>query len=297
MKADIDCNYIPDTHWTQWRNQEDFSFLQSHLVWEHPAVSRLAKLTRPTYWEFDADADIILRDFITQYWVPDILSRKEEIHEELYDKALEMNIVSTFEVLDHPEVISMFVEMRQVEGKQYDNFENDSIHAEIKKIPTERLQEIDFTFVVKDPYIKRLVQEILILIIIHGYEPLKENINEYLREEYKNGDEEDKTIYDLYLSVENEQEDYGYYNALTPVEYKKIYNENVYWLMIMLYPSENLPSYIHDQMAFMNYIQEIVEHNSLQEKEIVKNNTLNNDMNISLEDYKFGVCRISSYWT
>lgn len=132
MKSDTDCNYLPDTHWTQWGNQEDFSFLQSHLLWEHPAVSRLAKLTRTTYWE---------------------------------------------------------------------------------------------------------------------------------------------------------------------LEYRKTYNENVYWLMIILYPSENLPSYIHDQMAFMNYIQEIIEHNSFQEKEIVKNNTLNNDMNISLEDYKFGVCRISSYWT
>lgn len=296
MKSDIDCNYLPDTHWTQWGNQEDFSFLQSHLVWEHPAVSRLAKLTRPTYWELDADADIVLRYFIIHHWVPDILSRKEEVHEELYDKALEMNFVFPFKVLDHPEVLSMFVEMRQAEGKKYDNFENDINRPEIEKIPAERFQEIDFTVLVKNPYIKRLVQEILVLIIAHGYEPLKENINEYLREEYKNGDEEDKRTYDLYLSVENEQEDYGY-NALTPIEYKKTYNEKVYWLMIMLYPSENLPSYIHDQMAFMNYIQEIVEHNSLQEKEIVKSNTLNNDTNISLEDYKFGVCRISSYWT
>lgn len=291
MKSDINCNYLPDIHWTQWKDQENFSFLQSHLVWEYPAISDLAKLTRPSYWEIDADSDMILRKFITHYWIPDILSRKENVDEELYYKAAEMNTISNFSVLEYPELLFMFVEMRQSEGKKYSHHD-----GKLRSIPIERLQEIDFNFVVKAPYINRLMKEILLLIVTSGYEPLKENINEYLCEEYKNGDEEDKRTYDLYLNIENEQEDYGY-KSLTPIEYKKIHNDDVYWLMIVLYPSENLPSYIHDQMTFMNYIQETVEHDVSEEKQIVQSNTLNNDDYISLDDYNFGVNRIQCYWT
>lgn len=42
MKYDVDFSAVPNSHWTEWRDEE-FDFLRSHEVWEHPAVSKLAQ--------------------------------------------------------------------------------------------------------------------------------------------------------------------------------------------------------------------------------------------------------------
>ena len=100
MQYDVDFSAVPNSHWSQWRDEE-FDFLCSHFVWEHPAVSMLAQKTRPSHWEFDCDADWVIHNFVYNYWVDDILARKDEVDEDLYYKALEYYHISHFDAVSY----------------------------------------------------------------------------------------------------------------------------------------------------------------------------------------------------
>jgi len=296
MQYDVDFSAVPNSHWSQWRDEE-FDFLCSHHVWEHPAVSKLAQKTRPSYWEFDCDADWAIHNFVYNYWVDDILARKDEVDEDLYYKALEYHHINNFDVLEHKSTLDLFVSMREADGKDYNKIydtDDESIFSMVKDVSIEEWQKIDFEREVKDPYMYRLVQEITMLVFTTEYAPDKEHINARLKEQYKNGDEKEQRIYDLYI---NDERDKDWYTPITPIEYKLSHHNRVYWLMIILYPAENIPSYFHDQMVFMNYIQRIVRHQGFDEqKEIVLKNSLLSETP-DVDDFSTALDEIGSYWT
>ena len=297
MKYDQDFSSFPETHWTEWNNEE-FQFLRSHHLWEHPAVSQLAKKTRPTLWEFDCDADWVIHKFVRQFWVDGILARASEVDEELYYKAKEYDNISHFEILEYPDLLDEFVSMREAQGKNYEDIYDDRNHKEfsniIKTTPLYRWKQIDFERKVKDPYMYRLMKEITYLIFTTGYNPRKDHINAVLKRHYKEGDEDDQQTYNLYFTDEDK---YDGYEPIEPIDYKMIYHDDIYWLMILLYPAENLPSYLHDQMLYMNYIQDTVAHDQfpMQKEIVLKNSLLSNTPN--KEDFKIALDYIGSYWT
>lgn len=296
MQYDVDFSAVPNSHWTEWKD-EKFDFLRSHEVWEHPAVSKLAQKTRPSTWEFDCDADWVIHKFVCQFWVEDILARKSEVDEDLYYKAKEYNHISNLDVLEHKELLNEFVSMREAEGKNYNDIYNTDVKEIIdmvKDTPLDTWKQVDFEREVKDPYMYRLMKEITELIFTTGYNPKKEHINNVLKRHYKEGDEEDQRTYNIYFTDEDK---YDGYEPMNPIDYKMMYHDNIYWLMVLLYPAENLPSYFHDQMLYMNYIQNIVAHDAFpMQEEIVKKNSLLSETP-DKDDFSTALDYIGSYWT
>ena len=296
MKYEVDYSAVPNSHWTQWLEEDHFLFLRSHEFWEHPAVSKLAQKMRPSEWEIDCDSDVIMMEFLSDYWVDDILSRESEVNEELYYKAKEYAHIKDFQVLQHPAVLEQFTSMREAQGKEYDlekSGMSDALTELMKDIPVDEWKETDFEMLVKDPYMRRLAKEIIVLIVESGYAPIRDHVNNILTDKYKNSDDEDdRNVYEVFLSNDK----YTFRESMSAIDYRLDYNERPYWLMIILYPAENLPSYLHDQMLYMNYIQYIVRHDEKEEKEIVLNESLLGDTP-NLEDFKIAVQNLGRYWT
>ena len=88
---------------------------------------------------------------------------------------------------------------------------------------------------------------------------------------------------------------YTLHEPIRAIDYRLDYNECPYWLITILHPEENLPSYLHNQMLYMNYIQHIVSHDEQKEKDIVLNESLLGDTP-NLEDFKTDVQNLERYW-
>ena len=298
MNTEVDYAHdIPTSHWSQWGDHSNFNFLQGHYVWEHPGMSDLAHATRPSYWEIDCDADYALRSFATQYWIQDILSRHDELDEDLYATAQELYHVHNYNILDHPETMDLFISIAKEQGIHFDKDHKKETHSDnlsrlIADIPFDEWIQANFELYVLDLYIIALNEKLLSLIFSKGYTPDRESIKESIINAYKNGNDEEVDTYDQFFSPENND----VFDPVDPIRYRISYNENVYWLMLALYPSENLPSYFHDQMVFMNFIQDTVSHDVQEEKDIILAGKLLGDQPDE-EAYAFAVSRHRSYWT
>lgn len=174
--------------------------------------------------------------------------------------------------------------MREAQGKEYD-FEKSGILDAI----TELMKDIPMTSGKKP---RRLAKEIIVLIMESGYASVKDHVNNVFTDKYKNSyDKDERNVYEVFLSNDK----YALYEPTSAIDYRLDYNELPYWLIIILHPAENLPSYLHDQMLYMNYIQYIVKHDEKEEKEIVLNESLLGDTP-NLEDFKTDVQNLERYW-
>lgn len=291
MKSIVDYSYLPLTHWERWRDSIRYPFLTGHSFWEHPAASPLAKATRPTQSELDYDSDTLISNIISSYWVDDILMREGEANEELYNKAREIDFVNKFHVINHPEILKKFIEMRKSEGHVYKASDRVS-RALGSNVDEDHLALSDFYLKVEEPYLSRLHKEFLILIINSGYEPLPKNVNRCMIDQFARGNPDEQKKYRMYFSE---------HTALpvlktTPIDYRIAHKQDAYTLMIILYPSENIPHYLHDQMLYMNYLQEAVEHDDDKEKNIVSNGLLIGDTP-DQNSVLVGIEHIGYYWT
>lgn len=90
-------------------------------------------------------------------------------------------------------------------------------------------QEFDFEILVKDYYVDDLVQKLVKLIIQTPYEPCRELVDKVLQDDTR----------DFYP--------HGYYPSIAERIDKQY---QLYLLMVILYPHDNIPDYLHDQMMY-----------------------------------------------
>lgn len=84
------------------RTDVDFSkkenFMYPKNVWIHSGLSELAKATRPEEDLLRKDSDVLIYDYVTYFWMRDILLRKGDVDDRLYETAVELEFAKNFQV-------------------------------------------------------------------------------------------------------------------------------------------------------------------------------------------------------
>lgn len=293
MKSEVNYNVFPDNNWTSWSTQpyDEWCFIDAHYAWEHPALSDLAQQTRVGYGALDLEPNSFLADLLHKYWMEDILNRKDEIHEDLYYAVVEYKNIYEFDFYRHHEFVRWFADiMTDTLKDRYGDSDEKNDKQEFSEKHYHRMND-RFNDLVKNPYTNNLLVRIILLMVVHNYAPERSHIRKCITSEYKNGSENKQVTYRLYMTDKGILKD-----PFDPIDYELRYNKQAYRLMIAMYPGENLPAYIHDQMAFMNFIQTTVEHDFDEEKEIVISRSLLQD-DPDMEAYDLGINRLGWYWT
>lgn len=235
MRTDVD-----------YRKKENVMY--SKNVWVHSGLSELAKATRPEEDLLRKDSDVLIYDYVTSFWMRDILLRKDDVDDCLYETAVELEFANNFQVSQHPEILDMFVSLRQHFGHVYkvnNRYSTGEKTGEEKLQALQHAQEFDFDILVKDYYVDDLVQKLVKLIIQTPYEPCRELVDKVLQDDTR----------DFYP--------HGYYPSIAERIDKQY---QLYLLMVILYPHDNLPDYLHDQMVYRD--------NNERDHDIVDNRTL-----------------------
>lgn len=277
MKSDVHYDVFPHNDWTQWKYIDNWDFSKTHGLFQHPAISVLAKHTNVSFHEIHNNPIDTLKECIIHYWVQDILSRQDEIHEDLYNMIDIFHSVHTFHLYNYPSFREWFVRFRETSSDKYDSYKDCIIENGLEDNPDENdiafWQDIDFQHTIKKPLLDILTLIITNLIIRHNYQPRRENINDALVEEYRY----DCTPEERYNV--SKQDDMHREKDL--IQHRIQQHDNVYLLMIILYPADNLPSYLHDEMVYMNYIQKITNYENTQEQSLVLSKKLLYDIDES----------------
>ena len=268
MKSDINYNEFTTGDWTTWKDNPEWDFIDTHNLWEHPAASELAKQTRPEYLDISmTDPLECLQDLIANHWIEDALNRKDEIPEDLYDAFNIFNEVYNFEIKKHKDMLDVFTAFREKSFTEYDSYEDfiekNGLEIDLTEENINFWKVIDFQNIVRTPLLNILTAVIVNLIIRHGYTPRREVINrtiaDYILPNYY------YTADDVAFKLENhnfdQKDDYI-------KEYLKITHQT-YMIMVALYPADNIGSYLHDYMLFMNYIQDQEYYSEESEKALV----------------------------
>lgn len=204
-------------------------------VWLHEDLSDLAKATCPEEELLSLDPDVLLYDYTIDFWMKDIVSRQGEVDRRLYDIAVELEFANNFQIAQHPDILDMFVSLRQHFGHVYtipDRYATRLQTEEDKLQAIQHARQFDFEITVKESYVDDLVQRLIKRIIEISYQPSRELVDNVLQDDNK----------DFYP--------YGYYPSIS----ERIESQyQLYLLMVILYPHDNLPDYLHDQMVYMNY--------------------------------------------
>lgn len=228
----------------------------------HDDLSELAQETYPSEYELSEESERLLYRYALSFWLEDILNRENDVNEQLYDKAKELHFAYYFQVENHPSVLDIFVALQEEDGHVYNNQEDE------QKIV--QSQAFDFRTKVQDYYIDQLVQELLILIVSTGYIPDRETMSIYLQDPDKSdipyGDQPD-----LDERLENHM--------------------NIYLLMLLLYPADNLSDYLHDQLVYRMITSNQKETISSYCRDIVNNRLLlNNTFDKNVYTYAISKC-------
>lgn len=212
----------------------DYGSVERYNHFSFDKFSDLSQEIHPDDHCFEQDSDVLIHRYVIDFWLKDILNRQGEVDDLLYEKAKQLDFVQSFNISQHPDILNMFVYIRQKCGHRYriSSIYDESLLSEEKKQDILRSsQEFDFQIVVQDYYIDDIVQEIVMLIIETGYSPDRDSIDDFLQD--------------------NDQDFYSYAHNFSIKERldRKI---DVYLLMVLLYPSDNLPEYFHDCIAYRN---------------------------------------------
>lgn len=297
MKSEVNYNVFPDDNWTHWSTHpyDEWCFIDAHYAWEHPALSDLARQTRVSYGSLDLDPPSFLTDLLHKYWIEDILKRKDDIHEDLYYAVVEYKNIHEFNFYDHPTFAQWFSrllsDMIKNRSGTVDEQHGDKFELQKLSEDNDHWLHARFTSLVKQPYMDDLIVRIIRLMVIHDYAPERSHMRKCIGLEYANGNKNKQTKYRLYMTDAGILTD-----PFDPIDYEIRYNNRAYRLMIAMYPGENLLSYIHDQMAFMNFVQTTVEHDFDDEKDIVITRCLLQE-EPDMQAYELGTNRLQRYWT
>lgn len=298
MRSEVNYNVFPDPDWTTWstRPYDAWCFIDAHDTWEHPALSDLAQQTRVSYGALDLDPKSFIEEVLNRYWVQDIISRKDEVHEDLYYAVVEYQNIYDFVYYRHYSFVKWFAQEASKIFKNRSGTDqeqpDDKKHLESIALNSNDWMDRNFDTLVKRPYIDDIVARILRLMVEHNYAPNRKFVERRVLNNYKYSDNRNDNItYRLYLSDKTVLQE-----PMNPIDYKIRHNNQAYKMMIVMYPGENLSSYIHDQMAFMNFVQTTVEHDFDDEKDIVISRRLLDD-NVDKQAFDLGISRFERYWT
>lgn len=300
--TEVDYDYRPNDDWTKWKEVNGWDFINGNEPWEHPAISPLGRSTRASYSDLDYPAISIVTQWIRDYWCNDILQRQDDLPEDLYYKSVEWShaygvkekahsgLLDDDIIYYHP-VVELYIQLkRELDGKIFSDIPLGD--HDISPQNSEYIRGlIRFEEEVLNPYLYDVETELLTLMVKYQYAPQREYVEDVLREEYKKRDER---LYRVYFSDPSRSGNHS------PIDYRVEYGNKVYHLMIILYPGNNLPSYIHDEMLFMNYLQNIVDSRYGEkwekEEQFVQSRALLKD-NVSLEDVAFGISSRGGFGT
>lgn len=85
MRTDVD-----------YRKKENVMYSKNVCV--HSGLSELAKATRPEEDLLRKDSDVLIYDYVTSFWMRDILLRKDDVDDCLYETAVELEFANNFQV-------------------------------------------------------------------------------------------------------------------------------------------------------------------------------------------------------
>lgn len=151
MRTDID-----------YRKKENI--MHPKNVWLHEDLSDLAKATCPEEELLSLDPDVLLYDYAIDFWMKDIVSRQGEVDRRLYDIAMELEFANNFQIDQHPDILDMFVSLRQHFGHVYtipDRYATRLQTEEDKLQAIQHAWQFDFEITVKEPYVDDLVQRLM----------------------------------------------------------------------------------------------------------------------------------------
>lgn len=289
MKALRDNHSLPSNHWTEWNssvnqdfhsndnvnedsfgsdyNDKQFSFINSHKFWEHPAASELAKQSRATHGDLDRDSDHMLIDLFKNAWVKDFHKNIDNLPQSILEpfigyeriqEKIELNTNIGEAYYAYKNEIEENLENKMTRDEEIDEFMKhltgdkssrwrDTRPPMIKKMHEENSHH--------EQKILPIITVILLAMIETNYQISDTTLREYIIEDDKKKNKDDQ--YEL-------GDKYILHTALT--------SGDQYFLNIIAFPGENLPSYFHDEMLYMNYVQNIVAYEGKythREKEIV----------------------------
>lgn len=303
MRTLRNTQYTPRTHWTQWNVKDEdtyyegdnahsqgvdptFRFLNYHQPWEHPAISELAQQSRATNADLDYDSDSFLESLLVKLWLPDIHEREDddslsETLKTLAEVAYKASIDKQQAYKDYQEAFdknTYLIYKEQQEAPPLD--ENASLMEKLSD-PSPTARRIVDTYIELDEkyqdVFNKIFPKVLLEMVRNNYAPLEDNAYEY------GANMSYKKDYDLL------GKDYFYQSSV---------QDKLYHLNIATYPGENLPSYVHDQLVFMNYIQHTVVHEKETEQELAQSfDLLSDDQETVLTAFTTAIEGVHSWWT
>lgn len=82
-------------------------------------LSDLSQEIHPDDNCFEKDSDILIHRYVLDFWLKDILNRQGEVDDLLYEKAKQLDFVQSFNISQYPDILDMFVYIRQKYGHRY----------------------------------------------------------------------------------------------------------------------------------------------------------------------------------
>ena len=296
-------NSLPETHWTQWNVKDEdtyyegdnahsqgvdptFRFLNYHQPWEHPAISELAQQSKATTADLDYDSDSFLQSLLVKLWLPDIQGREDDdtlsaTLKTLADVAYKANNDKQQAYLEYKESFEKNAERIQREQQEAPPLDENASLIEKLNDPSRTARQLVDNYLEFEEkcqnVFRKVLPKLLTEMVRSEYAPLVMNAYKYgVGMSYK----ED---YDLLGT------DYFYESSV---------RDKLYYLNIATYPGENLPSYVHDQLVFMNYIQHVVVHEDETEQEIAQSfELLSEDKDTVLSAFTTAIKGVHSWWT
>lgn len=301
MKTLRNANTLPQSHWTTWNNQPEhysddfahannvdpkFCFTDHHEFWEHPASSPLAQQSKATLANIDYDSDIFLGNLVSRLWVPDIVHRKDSntLDTTLVDFATTVyNALTAKEEAYHTYTATMEEHadiIQQEEAAQRPQYEKMSLLDYLQESSATSRRIIEAYIEAEETQeeiLNTVLPKFLTTIVATQYEPLPAAAYQY----------------GVQLTYEKDFDTLGeahfYTNAI---------QRDLYHLNIATYPSQNLSHYVHDELLYMNYVQNIVVHDNVTEQDIVHSaRLLTNDVEKMLPVFTTALQGLHGWWT
>lgn len=296
-------NSLPETHWTQWNTKDTstfhaddnahsqgvdptFRFLNYHQPWEHPAISELAQQSKATTADLDYDSDSFLQSLLVKLWLPDIQGREDDdtlsaTLKTLADVAYKANNDKQQAYLEYKESFEKNADLIQREQQEAPPLDENASLIEKLNDPSRTARQLVDSYLELEEkcqnVFRKVLPKLLTEMVRTEYTPLVMNAYEY----------------GASMSF---KKDYGLLG--TDYFYQSSVRDKLYYLNIATYPGENLPSYVHDQLVFMNYIQHVVVHEDETEQEIAQSfELLSEDKDTVLSAFTTAIKGVHSWWT
>lgn len=268
MRSIVDKHHKPHDDWARWK-EDGFSFIDLCSPWEHPAISPLGYANKVSYGSLDYDSDSLMDMMLEDYWCVDMMGRSD-LPEDLTDLVKKYMGLKTRQGdleenrCDPPaEWVEEFINSY---GDSWEDTlrEDREFFSQLfpEHTPVEH-EEIYlrsmYSIKVVEPQIREILPEILLSIIHHGYSPNINTVKKVVHEKsLKKRLSKDYMCTDIEGDLARHERELRERFSVDDEWERYIHGDHSYHLSIVVHPAENLPSYFHDELLFMNYMQNIV---------------------------------------